>query len=471
MVAAAAGVVAVAALLDHPDDTAAVLAGVALAWLVGALVLAGRREVRAWLRWWASPPRPSPARPTAARWRWPPRPCSLVAILVASPDGRVPRRSLGALLGLAAVVGAGAAVVIRSRPQPATAALVVEWLVLAALGAVGYLARCRSASPVERARLQWLGWGLVVGVTLALASFGLEAIVGFPPRPALVAAGATVLVPVVLVAATFDAALRVIQHLLVRTIVVAGLVALVLATYLLVVIGLGHVPTSSDRQVLASSMVAAAVAALLTVPARHRLEEVANQRVYGERQAPDEPLRTFAGRMSRAVPLDELLLQLAESLHKSLALSSAEVWTGTDGVLDRVASVPSRGPARLALAGEELAVVARAHVSGNAWVQVWLPDLAEGRSGLLRVVSVSHLGQLLGLLLAERPVGATAFTDEDDRALAELARPLGLALHNVRLDSALQASLDELRRAEPRAARLAVAHRGRLRRLASPDRT
>jgi signal transduction histidine kinase len=37
------------------------------------------------------------------------------------------------------------------------------------------------------------------------------------------------------------------------------------------------------------------------------------------------------------------------------------------------------------------------------------------------------------------------FSEEDERVLAELARQVGLALHNVRLDSALQASLDEVR--------------------------
>ncbi len=150
--------------------------------------------------------------------------------------------------------------------------------------------------------------------------------------------------------------------------------------------------------------------------------------------------------MSRAVPLDELLLQLAESLHKTLGLTSSEVWTGTDGVLDRVASVPSRPPARIRLSGEELTVVSRAHVSGNAWAQVWIPALLTGReTSLLRVVSISHLGQLLGLVVVERPADAAPFDEEDDQGLAELARPLGLALHNVRLDSALQASLDELR--------------------------
>ena len=38
-----------------------------------------------------------------------------------------------------------------------------------------------------------------------------------------------------------------------------------------------------------------------------------------------------------------------------------------------------------------------------------------------------------------------SFAEADDRGLSDLARQVGLALHNVQLDSALQASLDELR--------------------------
>jgi signal transduction histidine kinase len=449
VLAAAAVAVAVDPVVGHPRPgvVIVVLAAVAVAWAVGAVVLALRNLGAA-----MSPVVGTTALAIAGTAHaWPVAmagvPVLLVVILVTAPDARRPTRPLLAAMVAAVAIGAAFAVAVGwARPGSTVVPLVAEWVVLGGLGVAGYLARCRAASPRDRARLQWLGWGLVVGATVAVAAIGLDAIVGFPHRPDLVAAGATVLVPVALVAATFEAAIGAIERLLVRTIVVAGLVVMVEVTYLVVVIGLGHVPTSTDRQILAASMVAAAVAVLLAIPARHRLEQLANQRVYGDRRAPDEPLRTFAGRMSRAVPLDELLLQLAESLHKSLRLSGAEVWTGTDGVLDRMASVPNRPPARLVLGRAELEVVARAHVSGNAWVQVWIPSLLEGRSsGLIRVVSVSHLGHLLGLIVVERPSDGTPFGEEDDRGLAELARPLGLALHNVRLDSALQASLDELR--------------------------
>jgi signal transduction histidine kinase len=57
-----------------------------------------------------------------------------------------------------------------------------------------------------------------------------------------------------------------------------------------------------------------------------------------------------------------------------------------------------------------------------------------------------------------RPVGAEPFTEDDELPLVELARQLGLALHNVRLDSALQESLAELaqRNDELQASRLRI---------------
>ena len=59
---------------------------------------------------------------------------------------------------------------------------------------------------------------------------------------------------------------------------------------------------------------------------------------------------------------------------------------------------------------------------------------------------VSHAGELLGLIVVERSSMASAFSEDDDRVLADLARQVGLALHNSQLDTALQTTLDELRK-------------------------
>jgi signal transduction histidine kinase len=65
---------------------------------------------------------------------------------------------------------------------------------------------------------------------------------------------------------------------------------------------------------------------------------------------------------------------------------------------------------------------------------------------VMRVAPVTHSGELLGLIVVERPPESEQFDKEEETILADLARQVGLTLHNVRLDSALQASLDEVRR-------------------------
>ena len=143
--------------------------------------------------------------------------------------------------------------------------------------------------------------------------------------------------------------------------------------------------------------------------------------------------------------MDELLLQVAESLRGTLSLETVEIWTGSGGRLDRTVSVPDAPAAHLFLGPEEEALVRRAGVSGAAWARVWLPELVATRGDVaLRVASIAHSGRLLGLILAVRPPGGEPFTEEEEQMLTELGRQLALALHNVHLDSALRASMDEL---------------------------
>jgi signal transduction histidine kinase len=121
--------------------------------------------------------------------------------------------------------------------------------------------------------------------------------------------------------------------------------------------------------------------------------------------------------------------------------------------------VPTQPQADLTISEAEELTLARARIGGPTWAAMWLPTLVpDPPAGDFRVVPVAHLGELLGLVCVYRPPDTADFDDADEAALVEVAHQLGLALHNVRLDSALQASLDELaeRNRELQASRLRI---------------
>jgi signal transduction histidine kinase len=250
-----------------------------------------------------------------------------------------------------------------------------------------------------------------------------------------------------------------------RAVVLAGLLLVVVAVYALVVLGIGHVPTSGQWTLIGFSMLAAAVVALLFVPLRTRLTALSARLLQeDERDSPSEVLRAFSSRLTLPIPLEELLLQLCESLRATLWLDSAEVWTGSAGILERAASDPDVGPASLILTPAERSVVTRAGVAGHAWLSTWLPALVADRGENVRMAPITQSGELLGLILVERSPAAEPLHADDDQVLATLARQVGLALKNVRLGSALEASLDELRESRARVVAAADAERRRIER-------
>lgn len=298
----------------------------------------------------------------------------------------------------------------------------------------------------RRPRARCAAWAAVAGGEVALVLLVVHVLAG-EPAWRWVGLGWLAPLPLALGLAEWGRASRAVDRLLVATITLAGLTCVVVGVYLLVVLGLGRAPTSGERTVLVLSLGAAAVAALLWAAVRRHVSDLATRLVFGQRHAPDEVLRTFSNRLTRATPLDELLLQLAESLRATLELRRAEIWTGSAGSFGLAVSDPEVGPRGIALSPEEESIVVRAGVSGTAWARVWLAPLLEGRGeALVCVAPVAHGGELLGLIVAERSPDVEELGAEDALVLGELARQVGVALHNVRLDSALQATLDELRR-------------------------
>jgi signal transduction histidine kinase len=389
-----------------------------------------------------------------------------VHLLLALPDGRLGSRArkAGAGLAYAAAVAAGTVLVVADRPFAVVAAA-VAWPLAVAGALPGVRLRYQTAAGRDRERIQWMTIGGVLAADTALVVIVLHVLVGWPGPAAAVAAGCAIFLPLGMIAGEIRALGGSGGRVLVQVLSIAGFTTVVAAIYLVIVFGIGTPPSdSADREVLGLSMLAAAVAAIGYLPARDRLVAAATRFVYGAREAPDEALRTFGSRLTRAIPMDELLLQLAESLRKTMSLTRAEVYTGAGDVLERAVSVPDAGPRSLVVTPRERPVVTRAGVSGSAWASVWMPALLEGREHeQVRIAPVSYGGELLGLIVVERPAAADLFGEDDDRVLTELARQVGLAFHNAQLDAALQTTLDELR------AQAAALRESRARIVASGD--
>lgn len=246
---------------------------------------------------------------------------------------------------------------------------------------------------------------------------------------------------------TTEAGRRPVDRVLIATIVFLGLGLMVLVVYVAVVLVAGRVPSSGERGAAALSLATAMTAVVVASPTRRRLVRGATWLVQGTRDVPEQTLTTFTSRMSRTVPLDELLLQLAESLVRSLDLVAAEVWTLDDRQhLVLAAGVPALTRSPIAMSNEEASVLCTAGVSGDAWIRMWIPTLADHHEGqLVRVAPISHLGTAFGIIVIARRSPSTPFGEYEDAVLRDLAQPLGLVLHNATLDSALAATNEELR--------------------------
>jgi len=387
-----------------------------------------------------------------------------LAFALAVPDGRLGTAQRRAVVTAGTAGAASWAIALAvGHDRPAGAAYAWSAVAVVVIALAGAALRCRRAGPSDRRVIQLLAAAAVLAAAFGVVCAALHVLAGAPDPLAVWLAASLVLVPVGQVLAALIDNARVAAAALVESIVVAGLSGLVVVVYLVVVVGLGRRPTGHERDVLLASLAAAVVVAVLALPVRHRLVAFAVGLVGGREPSAEQVVTTFGARMSRAVPMDELMLQLAESLHASLAGGGAEIWVGADGLLNRTVSVPSLPAGQVRLGERERVVVGRARIGGLSWASVWLPDLVDpatsnGIRRDLRIAPVAHLGELLGLIVVRRGADAAAFTEEDERLLVELARQLGLALHNVRLDSALQASLAELeqRNTELQASRLRI---------------
>jgi signal transduction histidine kinase len=227
----------------------------------------------------------------------------------------------------------------------------------------------------------------------------------------------------------------------------AALSAIVAGVYALVVLGIGRVPTAREWTLIGFSALAAAAAALVYAPLQQRLDAFSDRLLHREQASAADLVRSFGGHAGHGLPAEDLLLALAESLRSTLTLSSAQIWTSSGGILELAAADPPAATTTLILDGAEEAAAARAGVVGRTWLGLWLPALLRGLAdGPLRMAAMTQARELVGLIVVAREAGQPELGPDDDEVLILLARQAALAVHDLRLGSALEASMDELRR-------------------------
>ena len=194
-------------------------------------------------------------------------PAFTLHLLVALPDGRLTtsRRRWGVAAGYSVglIVGGVLCVDLDTMTLWPVVAL---WGAAFAAGIPAAYGRYRTAGAVDRRRIQWLGWGITVAAEGILVTTALRLLADWPHDPGAVALAMTGLVPIAIIAGTLPKMVARVDRLLTHTVALAGLTALILLIYVIVVLGFGRTPRGSERSLLLLSMVAAAIAAAAVPP-------------------------------------------------------------------------------------------------------------------------------------------------------------------------------------------------------------
>src|SRR5438034_6998107 len=183
-----------------------------------------------------------------------------------------------------------------------------------------------------------------------------------------------------------------------------ALAVVVALSFGVLVLLFGRLPNEDERGLLVPALASVAFAALLFAAVHGRVSDAIARATGGDRAAPADFARSFSSRMSRAIPLDELVLQAAEGLRSSLQLRSAEVWTLAEGSLQPWIGDPGIDRPPVPLGGMDPATVVQAGLSGHGWLRVWMPAMLEDREhSYVRLAPMANAGELQGVLVVDRP--------------------------------------------------------------------
>ncbi|HEX2647967.1 MAG TPA: hypothetical protein VHO95_12135, partial [Candidatus Dormibacteraeota bacterium] len=150
-----------------------------------------------------------------------------------------------------------------------------------------------------------------------------------------------VVAPVAIAAAMLRYRLYDIDIVISRTIVYAGLALFVTGSYAIVVGGVSGLLGLQSGLNPALSVITIALLAVLLLPVRSRLHDLADVAVYGKRAKPYDVLSDFAESIGRAEQAVVVLPRMADLLRQGTGASTTEVWASVGERLQLAAASPA----------------------------------------------------------------------------------------------------------------------------------
>jgi signal transduction histidine kinase len=338
------------------------------------------------------------------------------------PDGRLPSPRWRPVAGgaIAGMVLLAAAQALRPGPLTnhpvvdnplgidgaAQALDVVSSIGLAVFGAAflasaaSLVVRWRRGEPRERRQLRWL----LYAVAVLMGAFALDLVVG-SGATSFVGAGALAFLPVAIAISITREHLYDIDVIISRSLVYAVLTGGVIVTYVVVVAAVGGLLGS--RADLVGPLIATGLVAVAFQPARELLQRLAARIVFGDQADPYASLAGLGRRLEAALEPHAVLPAVVETVAAALRLPYVAI--------------------ELAEAGELRQAAAYGDPTG------WSTDLL-----------LTHQGETIGRLVLGQRSAAETLSGRERRLLEDLARQAGIAVHVVRLTTALQRSREQL---------------------------
>jgi signal transduction histidine kinase len=359
----------------------------------------------------------------AASWTWMPGAVLLFTfLLLLFPDGRLPSRRWRPVVwlttSLLAVIAVTSALTWPHRGpwllDPKLAPPDLGWIDL--LGGTAFttliavcipasvaslVVRYRHSTRIDRQQIKWFVFAAILTVLLFLAR---EALVSGSPWTEILGVPMVLLLPAAAGIAIFRYRLYDIDVVINRSLVYGGLTAGVVGLYVGTVTLLAQL---FERTGWGTSLVAAAVVAVVFQPLRERLQHGVNRLMYGDRDDPYVALSRLGRRLEASIPAGQVLAQVTETVAQALRLPYTAVELPRDAGFQPAASF------------------------GRA-----VTDLVH--------LPLVYQGETVGRLVVGLRAPGEAFSHADMRLLQDLAREAGAAAHAVRLTSDLQRSRERL---------------------------